>query len=290
MKFWIWMSMLNVKPIIKYNLIKKYKEPKYVYKLTKEELLEDGIELQDVNEILENKYKNNLENYIQYMKKHKIKIITINDNNYPKMLRNIYDPPIVLYIKGNKEIFSTYAIGMIGCRNCSIYGKNTAQKLAYDLAKNNFVVVSGLAKGIDTYSHVGCLAGKGKTIAVLGNGLDTVYPSENKELADKIVENSKYKNMLLNLVSPFTYQKRLNKWIEINKNKKKLKLKKNNKFCNTEKDFFKNKINKVKIKNYFIKDFYKENATDIISDYNKKLEKILIEREKINATTKEDTM
>ena len=112
----------------------------------------------------------------------------------------------------------------------------------------------------------------------------------SKKIADKIVENSKYKNMLLNLVSPFTYQKRLNKWIEINKNKKKLKLKKNNKFCNTEKDFFKNKINKVKIKNYFTKDFYKENATDIISDYNKKIEKILIEREKINTTTKEDTM
>ena len=98
MKFWIWMSRLNVKPIIKYNLIKKYKEPKYVYKLTKEELLEDGIELQDVNEILENKYKNNLENYIQYIKKHEIEIITIDDDNYPKMLRNIYDPPIVLYI------------------------------------------------------------------------------------------------------------------------------------------------------------------------------------------------
>lgn len=188
MKFWIWMSRLNVKPIIKYNLIKKYKEPKNVYKLTKEELLEDGIELQDVNEILENKYKANLENYIQYLKTYKIEMITINDNNYPKMLKNIYDPPIALYIKGNKEIFSTYAVGMVGCRNCSIYGKNTAQKLAYDLAKNNFVVVSGLAKGIDTYSHVGCLAGKGKTIAVLGNGLDTVYPFENKELADKIVE------------------------------------------------------------------------------------------------------
>lgn len=105
MKFWIWMSRLNVNQFIKYNLIKKYKEPKNVYKLTKEELLEDGIELQDMNEILENKYKANLENYIQYLKKHKIEMITINDNNYPKMLKNIYDPPIALYIKGNKEIF-----------------------------------------------------------------------------------------------------------------------------------------------------------------------------------------
>lgn len=188
MKFWIWMSRLNIKPIIKYNLIQKYKEPKRVYKLTKEELLGNGIEIEDVNEILENKYKNNLDKYIHYMEKHKIEIITINDKNYPEMLKNIYDPPIVLYIKGNKEIFSTYAIGMVGCRNCSIYGKNTAQKLAYNLAKNNYAVVSGLAKGIDTYSHIGCLAGRGKTIAVLGNGLDTIYPSENKELANKIIE------------------------------------------------------------------------------------------------------
>lgn len=188
MKFWIWMSRLNIKPIIKYNLIQKYKEPKVVYKLTKEELLGNGIEIEDVNEILENKYKNNLDKYIHYMEKHKIEIITIKDKDYPEMLKNIYDPPIVLYIKGNKEIFSTYAIGMVGCRNCSVYGKNTAQKLAYNLAKNNFIVVSGLAKGIDTYSHIGCLAGKGKTISVLGNGLDTIYPLENKELANKIIE------------------------------------------------------------------------------------------------------
>ena len=109
----------------------------------------------------------------------------------------------------------------------------------------------------------------------------------SKKIGDKLVENSKYKNMLLNLVSPFTYQKRLNKWIEINKKKKILNLRKN-KFNNTEKDFFKNKIKKLKIKNYFNKDFYKENVTDVNPDYNKKIEKILIERENINTTTKEE--
>ena len=109
----------------------------------------------------------------------------------------------------------------------------------------------------------------------------------SKKIGDKLVENSKYKNMLLNLVSPFTYQKRLNKWIEINKKKKILNLRKN-KFNNTEKDFFKNKIKKLKIKNYFNKDFYKENVTDVNPDYNKKIEKILIERENINNTTKEE--
>ena len=187
MKYWIWLTRVNVKPIVKYNLIQKYKEPELIYNLTKEELIKEQIENNDVIELLNKNYRVNLKAYEEYMKNNNIEIITINDKYYPERLKCIYDPPIVLYLKGNKEIFSTYTIGMVGCRNCSYYGEEIAKRFSYSLAKNNIVVVSGLARGIDKFSHIGCMAGKGKTIAVLGNGLDSIYPLENYEVANKII-------------------------------------------------------------------------------------------------------
>lgn len=120
--------------------------------------------------------------------KNNIKLLNIFDKDYPKKLKNIYDPPVVLYIKGNKNIFNKKSVAMVGCRMCSKYGEEQAKYFSYNLAKNDIVVVSGLARGIDKYSHIGCLAGKGKTIAVLGCGLNIMYPLENLEVARKIIE------------------------------------------------------------------------------------------------------
>lgn len=124
------------------------------------------------------------------MEQNKIEIISINDKEYPQMLKEIYDPPINLYIKGNKEILNQKAIAIIGCREATGYGKKAASYFAYNLAKegNDYVIVSGLAKGIDSYAHIGAITAKGKTIAVVGSGLDIVYPKENEVLADKILE------------------------------------------------------------------------------------------------------
>ena len=128
------------------------------------------------------------------MQKNKIDIININVESYPQQLKKIYDAPISLYIKGNKEILNSKALAIVGCREASDYGKKAAKYFAYNLAQNKFNIVSGLAKGVDSYAHLGslCVENKkscGKTIAVVGNGLDTIYPSENKELADKIIES-----------------------------------------------------------------------------------------------------
>lgn len=188
MKYWIWFTRIKIKPYTKYKLIQKYKNPEIIYKLSKGDFLKDGIEIGEIQEILRNTYKQNLENYERYLLKNKIELITINDKVYPENLRNIYDPPIALYVKGNKDILNSPSIGMVGCRLCSNYGEMQAKKISYDLAQNNITVVSGLAKGIDTYSHMGCMAGKGKTIAVLGSGLDVIYPYENLDVARKIIE------------------------------------------------------------------------------------------------------
>ncbi len=188
MKYWIWLTRIKIKPYTKYKLIQKYKNPEIIYKLSKKGLIKQKIETEEIEEIVNKNYKKNLEVYEEYLLKNKIELITIFDKYYPKHLKKIYDPPIALYLKGNKEILNTESIGMVGCRLCSKYGQTQAQKIAYNLSKNNITVVSGLARGIDKYSHIGCMAANGKTIAILGNGLDIMYPYENLEVARKIIQ------------------------------------------------------------------------------------------------------
>ena len=123
------------------------------------------------------------------MIKQNIDIININDQEYPEQLKNIYDYPISLYIKGNSKILNNKSIAIIGCRNASEYGMKSAQYFAYNLAQNDINIVSGLAKGKDSYAHIGAIMAKGKTIAVVGTGLDIVYPQENEKLSVNIEKN-----------------------------------------------------------------------------------------------------
>ena len=118
----------------------------------------------------------------------KIEKINQNDKYYPKNLLEIYNPPKQLYILGNKEILNSFNIAIIGCRLNSKYGENVAKELACKLSKLGIVITSGLAKGIDSYSHIGCLNAGGKTIAVLGSGFYNIYPKENIKIAKQIVE------------------------------------------------------------------------------------------------------
>ena len=123
----------------------------------------------------------------------KYKVIKVNMNSryYPERLRNIDDPPKELYCLGNLELLNyKNNIAMIGSRNCSSYGERAAKDFAYNLAKEDICIVSGLAKGIDSFSHIGALNAKGKTIAVLGSGLDNIYPKENIKLVKEIINNN----------------------------------------------------------------------------------------------------
>src|SRR6201995_5835992 len=114
-------------------------------------------------------------------------VVTLEDPNYPKLLREIHDPPTVLYVWGQLEARDHHAIGVVGSRRTSHYGLECAKKISYQIAYAGLTVVSGLARGIDTASHQGALAAKGRTIAVLGTGLHHLYPAENRVLAEKIV-------------------------------------------------------------------------------------------------------
>jgi DNA processing protein len=113
-------------------------------------------------------------------------VITQTSESYPKSLREIHAPPIVLYVWGELQERDQHAIGIIGARRTTHYGAESAKKLAYQLAYAGLTVISGLARGIDTAAHQGALAAKGRTIAVIGSGLLKLYPPENRGLAEKI--------------------------------------------------------------------------------------------------------
>lgn len=119
----------------------------------------------------------------------RIQEINLGDINYPYQLSQIYSPPKKLYVIGNAEILREKAISIVGCREASEYGKNIAKDLAYNLGKNNIITVSGLARGIDTYCHLGSIEAKARTIAVVAHGLDMIYPKENRNLAVKILKS-----------------------------------------------------------------------------------------------------
>jgi DNA processing protein len=117
-----------------------------------------------------------------------VTVLAFDDSRYPSALREIYDPPLVLYVRGKVPERWARGVGLVGSRLTTHYGTETAKKLGYQLAYAGVPVVSGLARGIDTAAHMGALAAKGPTWAVLGTGVDVIYPPENAELAAKIAE------------------------------------------------------------------------------------------------------
>jgi len=120
------------------------------------------------------------------IRKRQVDVITWQDKDYPQTLREIADAPIVLYVKGDMPSHDPLSISIVGSRRASIYGASISEKFAYQLAELGFTIVSGMARGIDTAAHNGALKAFGTTIAVLGCGLNHVYPLENKDLSDKI--------------------------------------------------------------------------------------------------------
>lgn len=190
-EYWIWLSRIEgLNPKLLNDLLEKYDNPKTLWNKTKEELTIEGIKESYAKEITNSIYRQNLDKYLKYMNENNIEIINIHDKSYPDKLKVIYDPPIVLYIKGNKNILNEKAMAIVGCRMCTKYGENIANKLAYNLSLNNINVISGLARGIDSCAHKGTLKTNGKTIAVVGCGLDRVYPTENKTLFNEIINNN----------------------------------------------------------------------------------------------------
>ena len=188
--YWVWFSLVQLGSIKKQKLLSIFGTPEKIYNATEKELLSiKGLGVKSVSEILDISIRKKLEKHLGYLENNDISIITIQDKEYSYMLRQIYDYPISLYVRGNVELLKSKSISIVGCREPSKYGINCAKYFGFNLANNGICIVSGLARGIDSYAHIGAITAKnGKTIAVLGNGLDTMYPKENMKLAKKILD------------------------------------------------------------------------------------------------------
>lgn len=114
-------------------------------------------------------------------------VVVFDDPAYPSQLKQIYDPPLVLYVRGNVTAMALPGIALVGTRHPTPYGLGMSERLACDLAARGLVIFSGLARGVDTAGHRGAIAGKGKTVAVLGTGVDVIYPKENTRLSEQII-------------------------------------------------------------------------------------------------------
>ncbi len=116
-----------------------------------------------------------------------VTVVSSEDSCYPPRLKEIYDPPLVLYVRGNPEVLTQPGIAMVGTRHPTPYGSGMAERLACDLAAQGLVIISGMARGVDTASHRGAISAKGKTVAVFGTGVDVIYPKENSRLSEQIL-------------------------------------------------------------------------------------------------------
>jgi DNA processing protein len=130
--------------------------------------------------------KEDIDKEFALAKIHNLRILSLDDAGYPKNLKNITDPPIILYVKGELREEDNLSISIVGSRRASFYGLENAERFARDLAGRGFTIVSGLARGVDTASHRGALRAGGRTIAVIGSGFADLYPPENKELSEQI--------------------------------------------------------------------------------------------------------
>ncbi|MBV9242569.1 MAG: DNA-protecting protein DprA, partial [Acidobacteria bacterium] len=160
-----------------------------VFHARRSELESLRLQPQTIESIIKREFDAKAEEELKRVKELGGDVLILDDGSYPDLLREIDDPPPVLYVIGDWQgCFSQPSIGVIGSRTCSTYGENSSEMLARDLASRGLTITSGLARGIDTAAHRGAIKALGKTVAVMGTGIDAVYPRENTKLTREILD------------------------------------------------------------------------------------------------------
>lgn len=187
---YIALNMIDgVGPIRVRALLERFGTPEAILSATRGELVQvEGVGEEVARCITSWRECVDLDAELARIEKSSVRVVTRDDPEYPKNLREIYDPPLVLYVKGALRENERMAIAIVGSRRTTLYGQEMARKLAFQLARLGVTVVSGLARGIDTEAHRGALQAKGRTVAAIGCGIDVVYPPENKKLAGEMVD------------------------------------------------------------------------------------------------------
>ncbi len=171
------------------KLLDRFGDPAEVFRAKPADLAQvEGLRKQVAQRIAQREFSLDPHNVLRDLDKHGARMVIFSDSTYPEPLREIHDPPMVLYIKGLAIPGKTTFVAIVGSRNSTPYGVKTAENLAQGLARRGLGIVSGLARGIDSAAHWGCIEGRGFSVGVLGTGIDAVYPPSNKKLFDAMVE------------------------------------------------------------------------------------------------------
>lgn len=192
LKYWLAFSQIKKIGPVKFDLLLKYfPDLSYAWQASASEFVKAGLPPNLAEEIVVRRSEIEPDRQIEILVQNRVQVITIKDNEYPPLLKQIYNPPPLLYLKG-KLLPDEFPLAVVGTRKISGYGRLACENLVQDLAQSGFTIISGLALGIDACAHLTAINNNARTVAVLGSGLDkqNIYPSHNRYLADKIVKSS----------------------------------------------------------------------------------------------------
>jgi DNA processing protein len=189
--YWLALNYLpDIGPVAARRLVSAFGSPERVFQMPADELKKaGGVGEKRSQGIAAFNQWDLVRKEIDLADKKGVKLVTLHDAGYPEGLRNIHDAPVVLYVKGDLRAADKYAVAMVGSRTSTNYGIQTAERMSHKLASSGLTVVSGMARGIDTAAHKGALKAGGRTLAVLGSGIDVPYPSSNRGLM-RAIESS----------------------------------------------------------------------------------------------------
>ena len=187
-----WLALKRVRGIgnVSYQeLLTRFGSPQAVFAASFSDITDAGLKTDVARAIVTFQQWEEVEQDLQKIANHQVRVLTWAEQEYPDNLRQIHDPPPFFYIKGEFSPQDSLAIALVGSREASVYVREVTRELAAGLVERGITIVSGLARGIDAETHSATLAAKGRTIAVLGSGLDIVYPGEHKSLAEAIARS-----------------------------------------------------------------------------------------------------
>lgn len=186
-----WIALNSVKglgPVRIKQLLEKFGDPVTVFNQSPSKLVQQGILSESIaSQLSDSSVFRFAQEQLDWAEKLNVSVITLADKSFPPYLKEIFAPPPVLYAKGKISILQKHAVAIVGTRMPTAYGNKVTDLICRQLVEQKVVIVSGLARGIDTSAHQSCINNRGETIAVLGCGIDRCYPSENRNLAEKII-------------------------------------------------------------------------------------------------------
>jgi len=188
-KYWVGFSLIpGIGRVRLTQLENHFASLKDAWKATPADLKQAGLDSRSIRAITSRRAKISLEAEMEKLERYGVKVFTWHDTDYPSRLKEIYDFPPILYVRGSLLPEDEWCLAVVGTRRATVYGRQVTEEIVTDLARNKITIISGLARGIDSVAHRSALEAGGRTIAIFGCGLDIVYPAENANLARRIIK------------------------------------------------------------------------------------------------------